>query len=81
MRDFLAEKLLVKIMKWNPEVISKERPLLQALSSFKYNEYQQFSTGIRFIESLVRWLYQFNEISERKIAYDFILKNLIFISK
>jgi len=80
MRDFLAEKLLVKIMKWNPEVISKELPLLQALSSFKYNEYQQFSTGIRFIESLVRWLYQFNEISERKIAYDFILKNLIFIS-
>lgn len=80
MRDYLAEKLLVKIMKWSPEEISKERPLLQALSSFKYNEYQQFSTGIRFIESLVRWLSQFNEISERKIAYDFILKNLIFIS-
>lgn len=80
MRDFLTEKLLVKIMDWNPEEISKERPLLQALASFKYNSYQQFSTGIRFIESLVRWLHQFETITERKIAYNFIKTHLIFIS-
>lgn len=80
MRDFLAERLLVKIMGWTPEEISKERPLLQALASFKYNSYQQYSTGIRFIESLVRWLTQFTEIDERKIAYNFIINHLIFIS-
>jgi hypothetical protein len=80
MRDFLAEKLLVKIMDWSAEEISTERPLLQALASFKYNDYQQYTAGIRFFESLVRWLYQFVEISERATAYAFLKKNLIFIS-
>lgn len=80
MRDFLAEKLLVKIMDWSPEEISTERPLLQALASFKYNDYQQYNAGIRFFESLVRWLSQFKDISERKIAYSFLKEFLIFIS-
>lgn len=80
MRDFLAERLLVKIMEWTPEEISIERPLLQALSSFKYDNYQQFSPGIRFIESLVRWLNQFEELNERKVAYNFIKNHLIYIS-
>lgn len=80
MRDFLAEKLLVKILEWTPEEISKNRPLLQALSRFKYDDYQQFSTGSRFVESLVRWLSQFEILNERKIAYEFIINHLIFIS-
>jgi hypothetical protein len=80
MRDFLAEKLLVKIMEWTPEQISTERPLLQALANFKYDNYQQFSPGIRFIESLVRWLSQFAELTERLVAYNFIKTQLIFIS-
>lgn len=80
MRTQLAEKLLVKIMEWNPQTTMKERPLLQALSAFKYDEYQQFSSGTRYIESLVKWLRQFNSIEQKKIAYEFIKKNLIFIS-
>lgn len=80
MRAALAEKLLVKIMEWDSTQITKERPLIQALSSFKYNEYQQFSIGTRFIESLVKWLNQFETLEERNIAYDFIMQRLIFIS-
>jgi hypothetical protein len=80
MRDFLAERLLVKLLEWNIDEIVNERPLLQALASFKYNDYQQFSTGIRFIESLVRWLNQFDDLSERKVAYNFFKEELIFIS-
>lgn len=80
MRDFLAEKVLVKTMDWSPEEISTERPLLQALASFKYNDYQQYNAGIRFFESLIRWLSQFKDISERKIAYSFLKEYLIFIS-
>ncbi|WP_130857295.1 phosphoribosyltransferase-like protein [Olivibacter jilunii] len=67
-------------MDWSPEEISKERPLLQALANFKYDEYQQFSPGTRFIESLVKWLSQFEHIEERRWAYDFIKDHLIFIS-
>ena len=50
MRDLLAEQLLAQVMSWSPEEIFNERPLLQALANYKYNEYQQFSPGIRFIE-------------------------------
>ena len=80
MRTALAEKLLVTIMQWDSTQISKERPLIQALSNFKYNEYQQFSIGTRFIESLVKWLKQFETLEERNIAYNFIKERLIFIS-
>lgn len=80
MRTALAEKLLVKIMNWNSEEISQERPLLQALSNLKYDEYQNFSYGSRFIESLVKWLDQFKEYNEKHIAYSFIKEHLIFFS-
>jgi len=80
MRTELAEKLLVKIMNWDQEEVSEQRPILQALSSFKYDEYQQFSPGIRFIESLVKWLEQFKTTEEKRIAYKFVMDKLIFIS-
>jgi len=80
MRSGLAEKLLAKTMNWSPEETSRERPLLQALASFKYNEYQQFSPGTRFIESLVKWLTQFETIEEKNTAYRFVLDSLIFVS-
>jgi len=68
-------------MEWSPQTTMKERPLLQALSNFKYDEYQQFSSGTRFIESLVKWLRQFKSIDQRQIAYEFIKDHLIFISQ
>jgi len=80
MRTFLTERLLAKVMHWSSEETSQERPLLQALAGFKYDEYQQFSPGIRFIESLAKWLQQFKTIEDRKIAYNFIKRHLIFIS-
>lgn len=80
MRTALAERLLVEIMQWDSSQIRKERPLLQALSNLKFNEYQQFTIGTRFIESLVKWLKQFVTIPEREIAYYFIKERLIFIS-
>ncbi len=80
MRVALAEKLLVKIMEWSTDEVIRERPLLQNLANFKYDEYQQFSPGIRFIESLVLWLKQFETIEERRTAYAFFKDKLIFIS-
>ncbi len=79
MRTTLAEILLAKIMEWTPAEIDRERPLLQAMANLKWNEYQQFSPGTRFLESFVKWLQQF-ETSERKIAYRLVRDHLIFIS-
>ncbi|MBC8146906.1 MAG: hypothetical protein H8E98_02840, partial [Bacteroidetes bacterium] len=80
MRIELAEKLLIKIMQWTPEEVQQERPLLQSIANFKYDEYQQFSTGMRFIESMVKWLKQFETIEQKKISYQFIKNHLVFIS-
>lgn len=80
MRDALAERLLATVMEWTPEDVARERPVLQALAAFKYDEYQQFSPGMRFVESLALWLEQFATPSERKAAYKFVLSQLVFLS-
>ncbi|MCP9749494.1 hypothetical protein [Ferruginibacter sp. HRS2-29] len=79
MRSILAEKLLIKVMNWSAEEVAQERPLIQAMANLKYDEYQQFSPGIRFTESLAQWLSQFDS-KEREYAYSFIKENLIFIT-
>lgn len=80
MRDALAERLLANVMGWTPQDVARERPVLQALASFKYDEYQQFSPGMRFVESLALWLEQFQTLDERKAAYEFVRSRLVFLS-
>ncbi len=81
MRDILAERLLARVMKWNPQDLARERPDLQALAALKYDAYQQFSPGMRFIESLALWLEQFTKDEERRTAYKFVRERLVFISE
>jgi hypothetical protein len=79
-RDLLAERLLATVMGWTPEDVAQERPDLQAMAAYKYDEYQQFSPGMRFVESLALWLSQFQSPHEREVAYEFVKKQLIFCS-
>lgn len=80
MRDELAENLLAKVMGWSDEEKAKERAILQDLARYKYDEYQQYAPGRRFIESLALWLRQFETVAERRTAYEFVRKRLVFIS-
>ena len=80
MRKDLAESLLAKIMGWSDDEKAAERAYLESFASYKYDEYQQFSPGRRFIESLALWLNQFDEGADRRAAYDFVRRRLIFIS-
>lgn len=80
MRDELAENLLAKVMGWSDEEKARERAVLQDLARYKYDEYQQYAPGRRFIESLALWLRQFVTLEERKTAYAFVRKRLVFIS-
>lgn len=80
MKDELAQVLLAKVMNWTDEENAAERPYLQVMAAHKYDEYQQFSPGMRFIESLALWLNQFQTVEERKIAYDFVKSRMVFIS-
>jgi len=47
------------------EDIGQERPFLQDMASFKCDNYQQYSPGMRFVESLALWLDQFRTREER----------------
>ncbi len=80
MRDRLAERLLAEVMDWSIEDVARERPILQSMAKYKYDEYQKFSPGMRFIESFALWLGQFKDLEERRSAYDFVRDRLIFIS-
>jgi hypothetical protein len=79
-KDTLAEKLLAKLLEWGPEDVAEERPILQALAAYKYDEYQEFSAGSRFMENLTLWLNQFETPAERRIAYEFVTKEMAFCS-
>ena len=80
MREGLAERLLAEVMHWSPADVARERPILQALASYKYDEYEQFSPGMHFIESLAIWLSNFDE-TERSVAYNFVTSRMLFVSE
>jgi len=64
MKDQLAEELLAKVMGWkSPQDFVEHGLPLQVIAAYKYDEYQQFSPGMRFIESLALWLGQFETMS------------------
>lgn len=81
MKDDLAQRLLASVMGWEVQRLQAERHELQTLSVYKYDGYENFEPGVKFIESLARWLYQFDRAAgDREIAYDFVREQLIFVS-
>jgi hypothetical protein len=80
MHDQNAAKLLAKVMGWEDlETVPQILPTLQLLADFKYDHYQRFGPGRRFIESLALWLHQF-EPQDRQVALGLVLNHLVFIS-
>jgi hypothetical protein len=80
MKEQLAEQLLARVMNWSPENVAEERPLLQAMAAYKYDEYQRFFPGQRFVESLALWLNDLTGKGEKELAYDFVRNRLVFFS-
>ena len=80
MKKELTETLLTKIMNWTDAEKAAESVRLESFATYKYDEYQQYAPGRRFVESLALWLLQFEACAERKAAYDFVKNRLVFIS-
>ena len=81
MRRDLAERLLANIMHWSDGEKAAECAVLEAFAKYKYDEYQQYAPGLRFLESLALWLRQFKTQPKRQAAYDFVRKRLVFVSE
>ena len=54
---------------------------IQSLSVLKYDSYERFTPGRRFIQSLAQWLEQFESIQQRRDALDFIDRKLVYMSE
>lgn len=80
MRIVLSERLLAGDVEWTPEDATRERPVLQVLAAFKYDENQQFGPDIWFVVSLALLRDQFKTLMKGQAAYQFILSRLIFLS-
>ena len=82
MKDANAQDLLAQVMGWpaDVELINNEVPALQLMADYKYDQYQRFGPGRRFIESLALWLNQFDP-ADRPVALGLVKKNLVFISE
>jgi len=79
MKGELALRVLSDIMGWDDERATEERRWLSLMSRLKYDGYQDFLAGVRFIESLATWLQQFESIEEREQAYAFVRDVLVYI--
>jgi hypothetical protein len=78
-REFVLGAIAT-LMGWNDEQARREFAWLRLMSRMKYDDYQEFLAGMRFIESLADWLQQFDQ-SERANAYEFIRSRLVFLSE
>ena len=79
MNQDLGLKVLGQIMEWDDDRARREFAWLRLIARLKYDGYRDFQAGMRFIESLVTWLQQFQLGQERETAYDFIRHTLVYI--
>ena len=82
MKTELALKLLVDVMGWQDlTAATEEIGKIEYLANVKYDTYRNFEPGRRFLESLTLWLRQFATLEERRIAYDFVMHRMLYVSE
>lgn len=79
MNSNLANQLLASIMKWDAKTLVTERAVLEFMGSMKYDAYDRYMPGMRFMSSLVQWLDNIDE-ADRETAFRFVKERLVFIS-
>jgi hypothetical protein len=79
MNEGLVLRCLQEVMRWTEAQAKQEDEWLKLMSRYKFDGYQDFLAGARFIECLVDWLQQFKP-EHRQAAYNFIRNRLVFIS-
>src|SRR5262245_8450135 len=78
MNQRLGLRLLGEVMRWSDEQARDEFRWLMLMSRFRYDDYEDFRAGVRFIEPLSVWLQQFKQ-DDRETAYQFIKDRLVYL--
>ena len=68
-------------MGWGAAEVAAAAPPLQMLAAHKYDSYEGYRPGVKFLENLSAWLDQFPEQEDRRVALRFVLEDLVFISR
>jgi hypothetical protein len=76
-REFILRKLS-DLLHWDEARDATEFPWLRLMSRLKFDGYQDYLAGARFLESLVDWLQQFDP-QDRPVAYDFVRSRLVYV--
>ena len=79
MNERLTLRVLGEIMDWSDSQATEEFRWLRLVSRMKYDGYQDYLAGARFIESLVDWIQQFPTPDDRAAAYAFVRTQLVYI--
>lgn len=83
MKIEIAEALLQKVLEKSTikaEEIDEYRKYFQRMANYKYDNYEQYAPGMRFIEKLALWLDQIED-GDKQTAIDFVKHRLVFISE
>lgn len=80
MKDKLAEEILAHVMGWDSAQVAEAGVALQMLATHKYDSYEGYRPGVKFLENLGAWLHQFESNEHRQIALQFVREKLVFIS-
>ena len=77
MKQEVALRVLGQVMDWDEDRARQEFSWLQLMARFKYDDYQDYMAGARFVECLADWLQQFKK-EDRGVAYSFVRSKLIY---
>jgi len=83
MKIEIAEALLQRVLEKStirPERIDGYRKYFQRMAKYKYDNYEQYAAGMRFIEKLALWLDSMQE-RNREAAIEFVKNRLVFVSQ
>ena len=72
---------LERLLGWDDEQVRSEFRWLRMMARLKYDGYQDYVAGMRFLPSLVAWLQQFETKEDRRVAYQFVRNRLIYIDR
>ena len=77
MKQEVALRVLGQVMDWDEDRARQEFSWLQLMARFKYDDYQDYMAGARFVECLADWLQQFKK-EDRAVAYSFVRSKMIY---
>lgn len=81
LKDRLASDVLAKVMGWGAGEVAAAAPKLQMLASHKYDSYEGYRPGVKFLENLSAWLASFPDLDSSRLALRFVLDQLVFVSR